>query len=127
MDEQGKNPNNEIGEALKEFEAKSEPSLAPAATTTPKHEVEGISFDTPGYGALKFYHEKDTPKMIQFVLKHSGGAIKDEGQAEYVLLGFVAILVAASLYLLYGSVIQGGPQPLNKSQIEQIRKNQLGV
>ena len=43
-----------------------------------------------------------TPKMVSFVIKYSGGFIKDTTQANYVLLGFVAFIFAVSLILLLG-------------------------
>ena len=43
-----------------------------------------------------------TPKIIQWVMKYSGGLIKDEKQANYVLLGFVAVAIIVSLFLFFG-------------------------
>jgi len=44
----------------------------------------------------------DTPKIIQWVIKYSGGYIKDENQASYVLLGFVVLAIVVSLFLFFG-------------------------
>ena len=44
----------------------------------------------------------DTPKIIQLVMKYSGGLVKDEKQANYVLIGFVAVAIIVSLFLLFG-------------------------
>lgn len=44
--------------------------------------------------------------MIQWVIKYSGGLVKDKIQAKYVLLGFVLVAIVISLILLFG----GGPQ-----------------
>ena len=41
-----------------------------------------------------------TPKMIQWTIKCSGGLIKDEKQASYVLIGFVVVAVIISLVFL---------------------------
>lgn len=46
-----------------------------------------------------------TPKIVEWVIKYSGGYIKDEGQASYVLIGFVAVAIAISLFLVF----RGGP------------------
>ena len=43
------------------------------------------------------------PKIIQWAMKYSGGYVKDEKQASYVLLGFV--ILAAIIFLM---VILGG-------------------
>ncbi|MBU1291945.1 hypothetical protein KKH07_00410 [Patescibacteria group bacterium] len=50
-----------------------------------------------------------TPKIIQWTIKYSGGLIKNEKQANYVLIGFVAVLVIIILILFFS----GG-----KNQIE---------
>lgn len=42
----------------------------------------------------------ETPKIVQWVIKYSGGYVKDEKQASYVLLGFVAVAVVVSLVLI---------------------------
>lgn len=43
-----------------------------------------------------------TPKIVQWVIKYSGGAIKNERQANYVLIGFVAVAIIVSLILVFG-------------------------
>jgi len=43
-----------------------------------------------------------TPKIVEWVIKYSGGAIKDEKQANYVLIGFVAAAIIVSLFLFFG-------------------------
>jgi len=48
----------------------------------------------------------DVPKMVQWVMKISGGSIKNEKQAQYVLLGFVVIAIIVSLVLIFS----GGSQ-----------------
>jgi hypothetical protein len=104
MDEEVKIPNNlEIDQALKEFNAKSAES----------------------YKAIKFYNETDTPKMVQLVMKYSG--VKEQKQAEYILLGFVVLAIGISLFLFFRGIGGGGAKPLTNNQIEQIIKNQQGV
>ena len=114
-------PNNlEIDKALKEFEAKTgaentqknlEASKNPEVS---KNEVEGIQFEVPSYGAVKYYNETDTPKMVKLAMKLSGGMIKTERQAEYVLLAFVIVAIGVSLFLMLGgekSKIPSSPPP----------------
>ena len=43
-----------------------------------------------------------TPKIIQWVIKYSGGYVKDEKQAIYVLIGFVVVAIVISLFLIFG-------------------------
>jgi len=42
-----------------------------------------------------------TPKIIQWTIKYSGGLIKNEKQAQYVLLGFIAVIIIVSLFLVF--------------------------
>jgi len=74
--------NIEINQALKEFEVKSNIEQAKQSVATSQ--------------------TSDVPKIVQLVMKCSGGAIKDERQAEYVLLGFVVVTIAISLFLFFG-------------------------
>jgi len=43
-----------------------------------------------------------TPRTVRWVIKYSGGFIKDEKQASYVLIGFVILATIVSLILLFG-------------------------
>ena len=104
MPPETKTPNNfEIDQALKEFEAKSGSEKMPktpeasTASNLPNKEVEGVKFETDSYKAMKFYNETTAPKMVQLVMKWSGGAIKQR-QAEYVLLGLAVAMFALSFY-----------------------------
>ncbi len=82
--------NSEINQALKEFETKSKAEAA-------------------SYKAVKFYNETSTPKMVQLVMKLSGGAIKEQKQAEYVLLGFAILAIIISLFLFFGNPFADKP------------------
>jgi len=53
---------------------------------------------------LKHRFHSETPKIIQWLIKYSGGLIKNEKQAYYVLLGFVIIAVIISFYLILSGV-----------------------
>jgi hypothetical protein len=44
----------------------------------------------------------ENPKIVQWVIKYSGGYIKDEKQASYVMIGFVAVAIIISLFLIFG-------------------------
>ena len=72
------------------------------------NEPKGVEFETDSYKAVKFYNETDSPKIVKLVMKWSGGAVKNETQAQYVLFGFVVLAIVASLYLFFGG---GRTQP----------------
>ncbi len=56
------------------------------------------------YRASRSYPSEylETPRIIQWVIKYSGGYIKEEKQAIYVLIVFVAVAIAISLFLIFG-------------------------
>jgi hypothetical protein len=122
--------NSEIDQALKEFETKSKEEkpvqniITPQGSQPSSRKVEGISFDTETevdkYKAVKFYEETATPKMVKAVIKYSGGAVKNQRQAEWVLFSFVIVAVGVSLYLVFGG---GNTQPkIDPTIIEQMRQ-----
>jgi len=43
-----------------------------------------------------------TPKIIRWMMEYSGGLVKDENQADYVLIGFVVVAIVVSLFLFFG-------------------------
>ncbi len=59
-----------------------------------------------------------TPKIVQWVIKYSGGYVKDEQQANYVLIGFVAIAIIISLFLFFGAT--GWVTSTDKAAIDQM-------
>ena len=74
----------DINQALKDFEAKSNAEVA----QTPAHAEGGVQ-------------TADLPKMVQWVMKLSGGTIKEQKTAEYVLLGLVLVIIGISLYFFF--------------------------
>ena len=56
-----------------------------------------------------------TPKIVQWVIKYSGGYVKDEQQANYVLIGFVVVAIIFSLFFIFGGG-NGGAKPLPYEQ-----------
>ncbi len=60
-----------------------------------------VEFDE--FQAPSSFEFDDTPKMVKWVIKYSGGLIKNEKQANYFLLGFVALILIVSGFLLFGS------------------------
>ena len=122
----------EINEALKAFEAKSEPVVLPKNTSAgvvaaPMSTKEkGITFETDGWPAVKYYREATPPKIVRLVMKLSGGTIKEERNAYYVLLAFVILIISVSVFLLLRSLglnnklNPGTPVPISNLQFRNI-------
>lgn len=115
--------NTEIQNALKEFEAKS--GVSPEASKSPgtppmvgNRDISGVKFETDSYKVVKFYNEPDTPKIVKLTMKYSGGAVKDERQAEYTLFGFVVIAIIISLYLFFGLGSGGDEGAARRAMLE---------
>ena|SRR3989338_1029437 len=93
----------EINKALREFEEKERTEQA----------------------ASPIRKEESSPeesKMVGFIIRHSGGLIKDQRRAEYTLLVFIVITLGVSFYLFFGG--NGGepsaplPPPLEAEEAE---------
>lgn len=84
--------NTEIEKALEEFEVKSQ-----AEQMQKNPEI--------------FKNNSETPKMIQLVMKYSGGGIKNEKQAQYFLLGFVAVAITITIILLLNAFREPSEAP----------------
>ena len=97
--------NTEIEKALKEFEIKSQAEQVQKTPETSK--------------------TSDVPKMVQLVMKYSCGIIKDEIQANYVLLGFAVIVIAISLFLVFGGDITS--QKSSPKALEQMKQMQATI
>jgi hypothetical protein len=88
--------NSEIQKALKEFEEKD--------TVQIKQDLPSVK-------------SEDSSAMVKWVIKHSKGAIKEERQAEYVLISFFLISIIFFLF----TILKSGPktEPPPESLIEQ--------
>jgi hypothetical protein len=92
--------NTEIEKALKEFEIKSQAEQVQKTPETSK--------------------TSDVPKMVQLVMKWSGGAIKEQKTAEYFLLGFVVLVIGISLYLFFSVASPNKISPTQKATLDQM-------
>ena len=72
----------------------------------PKIVFEGEEFQRPSQS-----FQTPTPKIVDWVIKYSGGAIKDEKQANYVLIGFVALAIIIFLMVIFGGGSEIPPSP----------------
>ena len=70
---------------------------------TPKHSVEGVGFNTDTKSdtdkAVRAYNETTTPKIIKWTMR---SFCVNQKQAEWVLFGFVIVMVLISLQLVFG-------------------------
>ena len=111
-------------EAFREFQFKQKTLHGGQQTTIepgiPKPKIETITPVIPGIEeALKKFEEKATTeqqqkkpienqkksentKMVQLVMKLSGGLIEERRTAEYVLLGFAILFFVISMFLFFG-------------------------
>lgn len=64
----------------------------------------GAEFQNKERPAVRIF-PPGTPKIIQWVIKYSGGLIKNEKQASYVIFGVVALIVIVVIAIL----VSGGP------------------
>ncbi len=42
------------------------------------------------------------PKMVRWLINHSGGVIKNRKQANYILMGITVILFAITVWMIFG-------------------------
>ncbi|MBU3901540.1 hypothetical protein KJ590_00930 [Patescibacteria group bacterium] len=83
---------------------------------TPKDSDTGVKFQEQ---RVEHSYYPGTPKVIQWAIRYSGGLIKDEKQAQYVILGFVALAIIVTLLLIFGGggnteqPFEGGSNPQN--------------
>ena len=57
---------------------------------------EGEKFQRPSRS-----FQTPTPKIVKWVIKYSGGLVKDEKRATYVLMGFVAVAIIIVFIFLF--------------------------
>lgn len=50
-----------------------------------------------------------TPKIVEMVIKYSGGYIKDEKQASYFLICFVTVVIVISLFMFFSGGSKSKP------------------
>ena len=95
--------NLEIDKALKEFEVKSgAPQTIPKTPEVSIADDSVIKFEEDKWKQSVPFFQNETPKIVQLVIKWSGGVIKEQKQAEYVLLGVVILAIIVSIFLFFG-------------------------
>jgi len=68
-----------------------------------------VKFEEDQYTRRSYYPE--TPKIIQWVMKYSGGLVKDEKQASYVLVGFAVLAIIVFLMVIFSGRSEIPPPP----------------
>ncbi len=61
--------------------------------------MSNLIFDQQNDDFMRSSQRKSRSTLAGFLVRHSGGLIKDERMAEYVLLGICAIACVAALYV----------------------------
>lgn len=67
----------------------------------------GVQFQGEWRPSSPHVSSAKTPKVIQWVMRLSGGFVQSEQQASYVIFGFVVLAIVVSLVLMVGA--RGGP------------------
>ncbi len=87
----------------------------------PNNEPQKVEFEEFRQPSQSF--QTPTPKITEWVMKHSGGMIKDEKQANYVLIGFVVVAIVLTFILLSNSSTSSRSQKLTpEEQSEMLLK-----
>lgn len=60
-----------------------------------------VKFEGEEFQRTRQSFQTPTPKIVEWVMKYSGGFVKDEKQASYVLVGFVAVAVVVVISFLF--------------------------
>ena len=80
-----------------------------------------IVFEGEEFQRTRQSFQTPTPKIVEWVIKYSGGAIKDEKQANYVLIGFVAVAIIISLFLIFGGGSSYSKKIIPTTPITEVR------
>jgi hypothetical protein len=80
-----------------------------------------ITYDSDEFRRRTSPLQTATPTIIRWVMKYSGGRIKEK-QAEYVLIGFVALSVIISFLLI--ASLPDSPQPASPEELRSFGKIQ---
>ncbi len=57
----------------------------------------------PNRDEPEVFQSVTSSKLVLWIMKHSGGKIKKERQAEYIIFSAVILMIACSFYLFYTS------------------------
>ena len=85
----------------------------------------GVSFEDNNYRRdVNLDSQLPTSEGASFIIKHSHGLVKNEKQANIVLIIFAVVVIIFSLYLSFGlSNNSKKPTPEDKAAIEKMGQN----
>lgn len=66
------------------------------------NEASRVTFEAEEMQRSVASFQTPTPKIVRWVIQYSGGFIKNEKQAQYVLLGFVAVAIIFVSVFVFG-------------------------
>lgn len=79
-----------------------------------KPSVQKVEFENQGERPSGYSCQRKTSKIIELTIKYSGGIIKDEKQASYVLAIISVLVIAVSLFTIFkGESVPNIPPPAN--------------
>ncbi|PIY58727.1 MAG: hypothetical protein COY98_00465 [Candidatus Yonathbacteria bacterium CG_4_10_14_0_8_um_filter_43_17] len=84
-----------------------------------------IVFESDEFQQTRQSFQTATPKIVEWVIKYSGGLVKDEKQASYVLIGFVVVAIIVSLFLIFGGGDRQQIKNINPETGEEIIPGQV--
>lgn len=92
----------------------------------PNNEPKKVVFEEENnWGAIKYYRQPTATKMVQWLVKHSGGLIKNDKQANYLLIAFALVIFAISLFIFFGG---GHAQPkVPANVLQQMKQIPVGT
>ncbi len=62
-----------------------------------------VAFPPKDQNTARVIIRPGTPKIIQWLMRHSFGLIKNEQQASYLIFGLATITIIAALFLVFGA------------------------
>jgi hypothetical protein len=77
-----------------------------------------VKFDDNGWGAVKYYQEQKDPKIMVLATKYSGGLIKNEKQAGFMIVILSTIFIIAAFLLFFTSRTTTLEQPPTPLEVE---------
>lgn len=102
---------------------KEKPTVSPVPrerAATPNESE--MRLDEHTYRSRAILGELRAPKMVSWVFRHSGGALKTERQAGYLLLFISGVIVLASMYIVV--ITLRGRVKVGKTGVELERQRQ---
>jgi hypothetical protein len=72
------------------------------------NEVQGVQFEEDQWKSGLPTFADEGPWIVRLLIKYSGGTVRDQKTAEYILLGLVIVIIIVSVFLFFNG---GGNRP----------------